>query len=80
MQRGFVKRMSGPVCLAQRVLAGLFDRPQNVMDRDRDALLAFAKDDAERSLPLRMIAVLVLDRARQATSESGCKTATANRK
>jgi hypothetical protein len=39
------QRMSDtPFCVAMRVLAGLFDRPQGVRDQDRDALLAFAKD------------------------------------
>jgi len=54
------------ISLVDRVLSGLMDRSEAVNDRDRDALIAYAENESERSLPLRLLAVLVLDRARQA--------------
>ena len=47
--------------LARRVLAGLCDRPREVSEPDRTALLACAKDDAGRAMPLRPLAAIVLD-------------------
>jgi len=51
--------------LARRVLAGLAARPPEVSDHDRAALSDLMEDDAERRLPLRLVAVLVIDRATQ---------------
>ena len=49
--------------LARRVLTGLFERPETVTVEDRRDLLALAQNQLERELPLRVLAVLVLDRA-----------------
>jgi hypothetical protein len=56
--------------LASRILGALCDRASEVSDEDRQALLALAEDDAERGLALRLLAVLVLDRARANSSKS----------
>lgn len=51
--------------LAERILGTLCDRTEAVSETDRQALLELAASDAERCLSLRLLAVLVLDRARQ---------------
>jgi hypothetical protein len=56
--------------LANRILGALCDRASEVPDEDRQALLALAENDAERGLTLRLLAVLVLDRARHNSSKS----------
>lgn len=55
--------------LAIRILGTLCDRAGEVSEEDRQALLALAEDDAERGLTLRLLAVLVLDRARHNSSK-----------
>jgi hypothetical protein len=56
--------------LANRILGTLCDKTGDVSEEDRQALLALAENDAERGLALRLLAVIVLDRARQNLSKA----------
>lgn len=54
--------------LANRVLAALCGRGENIPTADIEALLSYAQSDSERRLPLRSLAVLIIDRERQGST------------
>lgn len=54
--------------LANRVLAAFCGRGENIPTADIEALLSYAQSDSERRLPLRSLAVLIIDRERQGST------------
>lgn len=51
--------------LSRRILATLCEKTGEVTQEDRRDLLALAETDAERRMALRVLAAIMLDRARQ---------------